>query len=520
MARTRQKAAFSALVVVLLGSLLAVTHAAPAQAVTDGATRTWWGTITITGSHTSRGSDEYATTNDDVKFRATLSRTRGGLLGGEASWTNLSDSANGECYSHDRGWGAVTFPAHTEFTDAPVAYDAGAAAWTKEFPQIWVPTTQVRDANCDASGQHYFDWLIGHPRCVDQPLPGTACWPESLNLTVTAAAVADRAEPRVTETKSAVLYHDGDPGSGNYTHSEVTISYDVSWRVDGPEAADEEPAANACARTTPGSGIKKKLRYTTAAGKSRWVVLVGPDAKLATFDVGFKWCTTPDGPAFKGTPRVDSQVVAHWALLGALESAGFVVVAEEPTVSIERRTLVAGGRIVGAFQPLEVALNVLPITRALSTVTKHVDDCFLKIAGGVDPARALPEMVEALKAPVKKLKKAVEARLRKKLDRTPGISSAKAAKLADRWLKGLGDVGTFLVDDLAKRVALGEVAVKGAARLVGESWRSAFGQLTFTIWRPEVWVSITKRGKHLFTNHSESPLFLPIKDEWEHKTVP
>ncbi|WP_426247453.1 hypothetical protein [Nocardioides sp. LHG3406-4] len=513
MVRTRVRAGLPALAVVLLGSLLSVAHQVPAQAVEDGASRAWWGTITITGARNSH-DDTLGSETISESFSATLTRSRDGAYSGRAQWQNRYDSVVGECYVHDQGFGEVTFPEHTNLTDAPMTYDAGAAAWVKEFPEIWVPTLQTRDANCgNESGQHYFDYLIGHPRCPDPSWEGwSGCWPSSLNLTVTDAAIAGRPEPRIVETRTAV------PVSDASDRFDITISYDVSWAVDGPDAADEPLDETACAPPAPGSGVKKKYHYTTADGKARWVIAAGPDAKIATFDVGIRWCTTPDGPAFRGPARLGSQVVAHWLLLGALENAGFVVEVEEPSQKMTGTKLTAKGRVVGAFSPVEVALNLLPVTRILHKVTGHVDDCYRKVAGGVDPARALPEMVDKLAGPVKKLKKAIRKQLQKQLDKR--MTTVLAIKLSHRWLRGLDHVGAFLVDDLAKRVALGEVAVKGAAKLVGESFRLAFGKLRFTIWRPHVVVDIKKNGKHTFTDKSSSPIYLPIDDEWKHKTVP
>jgi len=485
----------------LVATLLVVLQpTSPAAATEDGQTHEWWGTITIIGRQTDWTSyEEGGGDGGHQDFSATLTRSRTGAYTGYAKWNHYHETQTlSECDSNSFSEGNVAFPQHTTFSDEPVRYDAATNSWIKSFPQIWVPTLVTMNDPCGGGmgQQHWFDQLIGHNL------------PDSLNLSVLDSKVKDIPAPRVTETKHEVLV---DTPAPYQLKREVTISYDVSW--DSTSSVDVVDP-DVCARPQPKPGAKDYL-YTTVEGKSRWVMTVAPDIEIGTFDVGLRWCTTPDGPGFREQANVYSQVNTNWFLQGILETIGFTLESKTPTVSMSERTAKIKGRIVLAFNPVKVALNFVPVTRLLDKVATHIDDCFLKIAGGIHSGQATRELAEALYSPVKKIKAKIRRKLQDQLDKK--MTTVLAIKLSHRWTRGFDHAADAMTDFIVGQVRTGNLGLNMGKKLAGDAFEFAFGTVEYTLWRPSINVTIKNSGKADIENRSDgSP---GVEDEWKDKTV-
>jgi hypothetical protein len=254
--------------------------------------------------------------------------------------------------------------------------------------------------------------------------------------------------------------------------------------------------------------------YTHSTGKAK-VVLAGlPDPKLGRVDLGVRWCRGPSNAVIDGTPSATALLTDNWVLLGALENAGFATGVTKPKVTLTATTARAKAEYFAQFEPVELALNFIPVSRALHRLSSYIHNYVVAVRHGTSPTVALRKMMKKVRDALDELEDRLEKRLANKLDSVPGISTRAAKWVANKVTDALEAAGTVMEKMIRDKVSSGDVTNS----LLEKIFKRAFGTVTMKLWKVDVTVDVKTDGTHGFTNDSEAPTVV-LDQHWRTETV-
>ena len=211
-------------------------------------------------------------------------------------------------------------------------------------------------------------------------------------------------------------------------------------------------------------------------------------------------------------PGLAAELSTNWKYLGLLESLGFTPTSGTAKVHVTGREVTASAPFDLRFSPVEAALNVLPVDRALTAIAKAAKEYKHARKLGIEKASvALKRLKDKV---VHVLDKTVGDRLEsyvaKALRKIPGISDKKADDVAD----ALDDVLEQLADHYAEKLSE-KIETASVKKVAKRLYHKIFAEVSLPVWHVKVKVSVDNNGTATYEDNSLRTI---VNSSWQFRT--